>query len=133
MAIPGACGWRAWQQRAKDKPIVPTLKLFTAAKAKGVAVFFITGRCEIGPARDATEANLRAAGFDGWMKLYMVQPVANLCPHLDSAADFKAPTRAMIEAQGYTIIANVGDQWSDLNGGHSRQNFKVPNPFYFIK
>ena len=80
MAIPGACGWRAWQQRAKDKPIVPTLKLFTAAKAKGVAVFFITGRCEIGPARDATEANLRAAGFDGWMKLYMVQPVANLCP-----------------------------------------------------
>jgi hypothetical protein len=55
------------------------------------------------------------------------------CPKLDTVVEFKASARGTIEAQGYKIIANVGDQWSDLNGGHSEQNFKVPNPFYFIK
>jgi hypothetical protein len=33
---------------------------------------------------------------------------------------------------GHTIMANVGDQWSDLAGGHAAMDFKVPNPFYFI-
>jgi hypothetical protein len=33
---------------------------------------------------------------------------------------------------GHPIIANVGDQWSDLAGGHAAMDFKVPNPFYFI-
>jgi putative acid phosphatase of HAD superfamily subfamily IIIB len=35
-----------------------------------------------------------------------------------SAADFKAPERAKIAAAGYTIIANLGDQPSDLAGGN---------------
>jgi putative acid phosphatase of HAD superfamily subfamily IIIB len=33
-----------------------------------------------------------------------------------SAADFKAPQRGAIEQGGYTIIANIGDQPSDLDG-----------------
>ena len=37
-----------------------------------------------------------------------------------------------IERRGYTILANVGDQRSDLAGGHARRAFKLPNPFYFI-
>lgn len=52
---------------------------------------------------------------------------------LDTVVSFKAPPRGDIENQGYKIIANVGDQWSDLNGGFSEQNFKVAYPFYFIK
>jgi hypothetical protein len=31
-----------------------------------------------------------------------------------------------------TIIANVGDQESDLAGGHAERMFKIPNPFDFI-
>ena len=49
-----------------------------------------------------------------------------------SAADFKAPQRAQIEAQGYTIIANIGDQPSDLAGGFAQQTYLLPNPFYRI-
>jgi hypothetical protein len=49
-----------------------------------------------------------------------------------SAADFKAPQRAAIEGQGYTIIANIGDQPSDLAGGHAEQTFLLPDPFYRI-
>jgi predicted secreted acid phosphatase len=129
MTIAGACGWRAWQLHAKDEAIAPTLALFNAAKAKGVAVFFVTGRCEIGPAREATEANLRAAGYAGWADLIM-RPKD--CPKLDTVVAFKASARGKIEEQGYKIVANVGDQWSDLNGGFAEKRFKVPNPFYFL-
>lgn len=47
-------------------------------------------------------------------------------------ADFKSQARQAIEADGHTIIANVGDQLSDLTGGYAERCFKVPNPFYFI-
>jgi hypothetical protein len=36
------------------------------------------------------------------------------------------------EQQGYTIIANMGDQPSDLDGGLSERTFLLPNPFYRI-
>ena len=106
--------------------IAPALALFNAAKAKGVAIFFITGRYE--NARAATEANLRTAGYDGWNELIM-RPDGLRTP---SAADYKAPQRGKIQSQGFTIIANIGDQLSDLAGGFADRTFKVPNPFYLV-
>jgi acid phosphatase len=49
-----------------------------------------------------------------------------------TAAAFKAPVRATIERENYTIIANMGDQPSDLAGGHAERTFLLPNPFYRI-
>jgi acid phosphatase len=43
-----------------------------------------------------------------------------------------APQRRQIEQQGYTIIANIGDQPSDLDGGFSEQTYLLPNPFYRV-
>jgi acid phosphatase len=40
--------------------------------------------------------------------------------------------RAAIEDEGYTIVANVGDQPSDLEGGHAERAFLLPNPFYRV-
>jgi acid phosphatase len=37
-----------------------------------------------------------------------------------------------IETKGFTIIANIGDQESNLAGGLAERKFKVPNPVYFI-
>ncbi|MGH6919121.1 MAG: HAD family acid phosphatase, partial [Geminicoccaceae bacterium] len=37
-----------------------------------------------------------------------------------------------IQAQGFTIVANMGDQPSDLAGGHAERTFLLPNPFYRI-
>jgi hypothetical protein len=46
---------------------------------------------------------------------------------------YKTQARADIEdRQHFTIIANIGDQLSDLVGEHALKCFKVPNPFYFI-
>jgi acid phosphatase len=122
----GPCGQTAWLSRGDDEAIAPTLALFNAARAIGVSVFFLTGRSEI--LRSATEMNLHKAGYDGWVRLIM-RPAGTTTP---SAADFKAPERAKIVAQGFTIIANVGDQPSDLAGGYAERTFLVPNPFYRI-
>jgi predicted secreted acid phosphatase len=45
---------------------------------------------------------------------------------------FKATKRSEIVEQGYTIVLNMGDQLSDLEGGYAERTFKLPNPFYWI-
>ena len=126
-ALPeGPCGWTAWDQLGRSTPLPTTVRLARTARELGVAVFFITGRPE--SQRAATERNLRAAGYDGFAGLAMVADGQ----HFASTADFKAPRRAAIEAEGYTIIANVGDQPSDLAGGHAERVFLLDNPFYRI-
>jgi acid phosphatase len=128
-ALPkGPCGVHAWELGSRGAVIAPTLALFNAAKGKGVAVFFITGRFGDAAARAATERNLQDVGYDGWSGLMMQSAETR---HL-GAKDYKTAERAKIEAQGFTIIANVGDQRSDLEGGYSERVFRVPNPFYFI-
>jgi predicted secreted acid phosphatase len=120
------CGWAEWDQLGRDPAIAPTLQVFRDARALGVTVFFITGRPE--SQREATERNLATAGYDDYAALYMVPDGS----HFASAADFKAPIRAEIEQAGYTIVANMGDQPSDLEGGHAEKNFLLPNPFYRV-
>jgi nuclease S1 len=125
--LAGPCGDNSWELSAQAAAIAPTLRLFNEAKAKNVKIFFVTGRRESPALRDATERNLRAAGYDGWEQLYMR-------PSSDSNASvqpYKSGTRAEI-AKKFTIIANVGDQKSDLDGGHAERSWKVPNPFYYI-
>jgi hypothetical protein len=109
---------------ATGKAIAPTLALYQRARSKGVAVFFVTGR----PPQIAglTALNLVNEGYDkGWDGLYTKPTDAG-------TQAFKSSTRAAIEQRGYDIVANVGDQESDLDGGHADRGFKLPNPFYFI-
>lgn len=124
-----ACGEVAWEHAAKAAAIEPTLRLFNTAKAKNITVFFITGRYEGFEERAATEANRHNVGYDGWKQIYMRTETFDG----PSVAPFKTAARRDIEQQGYTIIANVGDQQSDLQNGHALRRFKVPNPFYYIK
>jgi len=120
------CGWAAWDQLARDPAIKPTLQVFRTARSANVAVFFITGRPE--SQRAATERNLSKTGYAGYTRLFMVPNGA----HYASAADFKTPVRMEIEHMGYTIIANMGDQPSDLRGGHAEKKILLPDPFYRV-
>lgn len=122
----GPCGWVAWDLLARSPVIPETLGLFKEAREAGVAVFFITGRDE--SQRDATVKNLKDAGYADYQGLYMPATGARFA----SSADFKAPQRKRIEEAGYTNVANVGDQPSDLSGGHAERTFLLPNPFYRI-
>ena len=122
----GPCGLLAWDLMAQSTLIQPTMDVFNAAKDRGAAIFFITGRGEI--QRTATERNLADIGYTGYTRLIM-EPIG---AHYVSAADFKAPQRQAIEGEGYTIIANMGDQPSDLDGGFAERTYLLPNPFYRI-
>jgi len=113
-------------RKADDPPISATLQLYRQAKKLGVAVFFITGRPE--KLREITEKNLLSAGFKDWDGLYL-KPNDYSKP---SVIPYKSASRESIEARGYRIIINVGDQYSDLAGGHSVRVFKLPNPYYYI-
>jgi predicted secreted acid phosphatase len=123
----GPCGFNRWILKSSAEALVPARNLFEAAKAKGVAVIFITGRPD--KQRDATIINLDHAGFDGWTEL-RTRPDRDELPTVQA---YKTAERIKVEAEGYTIIANVGDQMSDIDGGHGGCTFKVPNPFYFIR
>jgi hypothetical protein len=111
---------------ANSPAIGPTKKLFDLALRKEIAVFFITGRPESIPqARERTETNLEAAGYADYEQLILNDTDLDTIP-------YKSGARAEIEERGYDIVANVGDQESDLVGGHADRAFKLPNPFYFI-
>jgi predicted secreted acid phosphatase len=88
-------------------------------------VFFLTGRPE--RFRAATEANLKAAGYEWTAVLLKPNDLVT-----KSAVEFKAAERRKLVEQGYVIAVNIGDQTSDLDGGHAERTFKLPNPFYFV-
>jgi hypothetical protein len=128
--------------------------LANRAAAKGYAVFFLTGR----PASQegVTLGNLTSDGIgvdagypqpttlnDGEDGLFTKPPVVDYPAYLQSACagdpngscttvHYKSATRAHIESLGYDIVANFGDQFSDLKGGSADRTFKMPNPNYFL-
>ncbi|HEX3293780.1 MAG TPA: HAD family acid phosphatase [Solirubrobacterales bacterium] len=103
--------------------IAPTLDLYRQARSAGISVFAITGRpAAIEP---QTRQNLNNAGYSDLAGVFFK-------PGSEAVVAFKSGQRAALEGQGYRIIANVGDQESDLAGGHADRSFKLPNPFYFI-
>lgn len=118
--------WDEWVNRGKAPAIIPVQTIYDNAVRHNVAVFFVTGRTEAN--RAGTEKNFREVGYETWTRIYF-KPAG--VPQ--TTQQFKTATRKAIEAEGYTIVANIGDQDSDLAGGHAEKIFKLPNPFYLVK
>ncbi|MEV5716577.1 HAD family acid phosphatase [Amycolatopsis mediterranei] len=99
--------------------VKPVLALAELAESKGAAVFFVSDRTEL--LRWPTEGNLKAVGYpiDG---LYL-RPLFNF----DPVQANKTKARTAIEQAGYTIVANVGNNRTDLDGGHAERTFKLPD------
>lgn len=117
---------REMQVNADDLPILSTRHLYQLAKKNGVAVFFITGRNP--DMEHATVDNLTKVGYQHWDGIYF-KP---LTYQLGSVVPYKTAMRKQIADKGYEVIINIGDQTSDLTGGYSERNYKLPNPFYYI-
>jgi hypothetical protein len=113
--------------QASGRAIAPTLRIWRYATRHGIRTYFITGRPDSIPgARDQTEMNLRKEGFTKWTELVMA-------PSIDfNTVEYKTGERERIEKSGVNLIANIGDQESDLAGGHADRAYKYPNPFYYI-
>jgi predicted secreted acid phosphatase len=117
--------WKEWVERVDATAIAPTLELYRYARDNGLEVFFITGRRE--NERKATEQNLVEAGYADWEGLTLKPD-----EYRGATTAYKSGARQQIVAQGYRIVLNVGDQKSDLEGGHADRTFLLPNPFYGI-
>jgi len=139
-----ACGDNKWQELKKAPALQPTLDLHKAVKDK-VTVFFVTGRSVGAPghenARQWTSENLREAGYLDWPAEHLYlrdekRPGETEPKPYPNVTAYKTASRRDIEKQGFTIIANIGDQDSDLrgdqDGDHAERTFKLPNPFYYI-
>jgi HAD superfamily, subfamily IIIB (Acid phosphatase) len=106
------------------------------AASHGITVFWITGRPE--SQRTLTQNNLAAVGYtspadQAHVFLKPASPPAYLtCGTSCTTIQYKSLTRKHIEAQGYDILADMGDQFSDLKGGFADRTVKLPNPMYYI-
>ncbi len=113
--------------RESDDPAIrATLQLYEYAVKQGISIFFITGRAE--KLRSVTEKNLKSVGYTEWNILFMKPNDYDK----SSVIPYKSSTRKKITEMGYTIVLNIGDQFSDLAGGYAERVFKLPNPYYFI-
>ena len=119
--------WHAWIAMKRGKPIPPVLEFACEAEKLGYAIFFVSGRREA--QREDTELNLKAVGFPQWTQFFSKPDDY----HAKSVIPYKTECRQKIEAQGYTIVANVGDMPSDLDGGHALHCFLLPNYIYEVK
>lgn len=111
---------------AKAPAIKPTLSLYQDALKLGIEVFFVTGRHET--ESKPTILNLQNAGFTQWSGIYFKPDNYDK----SSVIPFKSQIRSNITKNGYKIIASIGDQLSDIQGGYMDKGFKLPNPYYYL-
>jgi hypothetical protein len=136
--------------------------LATAAANDGYAVFFLTGRPAAQEAATLGNLTSDGAGVDAGYPapttidlpgggtldgLFTKPPVGSYPDYLNKpefcaaaiaaakscpTIQYKSGTRAYIESLGYDIVADLGDQYSDLLGGFADKTFKLPNPNYYL-
>lgn len=118
--------WAAWVNKANAPALPAVREVYNSARAADVAVLFLTGRKDP-KERAGTVKNLRREGMGDYAALKL----AVEGDPLRTSRERKSAARAAWEAEGWTIIATIGDQESDL-GAHAERGFKLPNPFYHI-
>nr|DAD18416.1 TPA_asm: hypothetical protein HUJ06_019879 [Nelumbo nucifera] len=115
-----------WVNKAISPAIESSLKLYEEVLRLGFKVFLLSGRKE--RRRGATVKNLKNAGFQNWDRLTL-----SLDDDGKTSTLYKSEKRTEIANEGYRILGNSGDQWSDILGSSpSKRSFKLPNPMYYI-
>lgn len=118
--------WNGWIAQGEAPVIEPVREIYRRARRLGIEVVFLTGRHESD--RPGTEKNLRAVGVADYAKIFF-KPDASK----ETTEKFKTAIRAQLVSDGFSIVANIGDQTSDLAGGYAERTFKLPAPFYITK
>ncbi len=114
-----------WVNESKAPVLKPTFEFLKWAREQGYSIFLITGRPESD--RKATIINLVRDGVS-YDALYLREHHGG-----PPAEEYKTAVRQQIEKMGFRIVANIGDQYSDLAGEYSLDCEKLPNKMYFIK
>lgn len=120
--------FREWALKARCPAIPAVLGLFNSLLQRGFKVFLLTGR-EQETLGQATLDNLYYEGFIGYERLIL----RTAAYRGQGSVAYKSHIRKQLQAEGYRIWGNVGDQWGDIQGECSgNRTFKLPNPMYFV-
>jgi acid phosphatase len=119
--------WDNWINEAKA-PAIPEVKQFyDFLIMKKMKVIFLSSRK--GSQYDVTYRNLKQAGYLEFDTLILK---SNSDSNPTSLA-FKSRQRELLTQKGYEIIADIGDQKSDLEGNDHGIQIKLPNYLYIIE
>jgi predicted secreted acid phosphatase len=129
-----------WVQDERFAAVPGMPELVADVADAGCTVFGLTGRSN--SQKYATLGNLTKVGYSDFRaNRYFTKWNSGAQPpaYVDCGADnscstieYKSQTRKHIEDTGYDIVANLGDQFSDLIGGSADQVYKLPNPTYYL-
>jgi predicted secreted acid phosphatase len=131
-----------WVQDERFPATPGMVQFVNKAEEMGYKIFGLTGRND--NQKTATVENLQKVGFRPFNagNFYTKwtgtgtsqQPSYITCATAScTTVEYKAGTRKHIEKDlGYDIVLNVGDQWSDLQGGFADHTLKLPNPTYYL-
>lgn len=121
-----------WIKQARAPALKPTADFLKWARKEGFAILLLTGRPEVD--RIYTIENLVRDGI-AYDALYMRPDNAetDTTKKRESPQTYKSSVRKKLEEMGFTIVVNLGDQPSDLVGGHCIDCEKLPNQMYFLK
>ncbi|MGQ4385657.1 HAD family acid phosphatase [Streptomyces sp. SAS_270] len=134
--------WADYVNKADRPAVFGTPELVAYAESKGVEVFYNSGLSEA--QRSAAVANLKKVGADINLDAdhMFLKDKTNPPAYLSACAtpgawtcttvQYKSGTRKHIEDLGYEVVANFGDQYSDLEGGYADRTYKLPNPTYYV-
>ncbi|KAJ0013509.1 hypothetical protein Pint_20154 [Pistacia integerrima] len=106
-----------WFMVGKLPALNETLEFYNnLLKLEKIKLIILTGRRD--DMEDVVKANLQEAGETSYS---------------GSTFEFKEEERRkLVEEDGYRIIGNMGDQWSDIQGIHlGNRTFKLSNPLYY--
>jgi len=107
---------------------VPHIKvLYDYCITAGYDIVLISGRNET--EREATIKNLTNHGFTGFKQLIL----RNSAEKNLTALAYKSAHRKELVASGAHIVGCIGDQLSDLRGGNTGYQVKIPNYMYIIE
>lgn len=112
-------------------PLSPTIDLYFYLLAQGFNIIFMTGRNEAfreHTTKELAKHNIipKTSYNNGYLTLIMRET-----NNTEPGSQFKLRHRKSLSSN-YQIIANVGDQLSDFEGGYNDYIVKLPNYLYLI-
>ena len=119
--------WDNWIYEAKAPAILEVKQFYDFLITKKIKVIFLSSRKS--SQYEATYRNLTNAGYLEFDTLILK---SNSDSSHTSLA-FKSNQRELLTQMGYEIIADIGDQKSDLEGNDHGIQIKLPNYIYIIE
>lgn len=117
---------QSWPRRDGLCPAYPgASSLLAKCASLGLEVFYVTGRQEA--LRETTITNFKVTGLPIQNSQLIMRPASD---HFPTTHDWKENVRKLISAD-YRIIANVGDQVSDM-GDHGDIHYLIPHHYYKV-